>query len=168
MDLRERFWARVDVGESDACWEWTLGRSPRGYGKIKIAGCHLRAHRVAYELAIGPIPDGLWVLHRCDNPPCCNPAHLFLGTAADNAADMVAKGRAKGAPRGLLNGSYTRPDRRPRGERNGQAKLTAEAVAAMRREYGAGDVTQQVLSERYGVARSMVSRIVNRQRWAES
>lgn len=82
------------VRQSNGCLEWTGGRGPRGYGKIMVAGEHLRTHRVAWELANGPIPDGLWVLHRCDNPPCCDVGHLWLGTHVDNQADKAAKGRS--------------------------------------------------------------------------
>lgn len=79
---------------------WTGGLSPSGYGRIKVAGKYLRVHRVAYELFVGPIPAGLIVMHTCDNPPCCNPAHLKPGTNAENSADMVAKGRQRNGPGG--------------------------------------------------------------------
>lgn len=92
-----RFWSHVD--KSGECWEWTAARQPSGYGKM-VVGSRLDgsrrfppSHRLAWELTHGPIPQGLHVLHHCDNPPCCNPAHRFLGTDADNAADKVAKGR---------------------------------------------------------------------------
>lgn len=94
--LGERFWARVH--KTDGCWEWTGCRQADGYGRVyggrgaspQIAA----AHRFAYALTHGPIPTGLCVCHKCDNPPCCNPAHLFLGTVRDNAKDMAGKGRA--------------------------------------------------------------------------
>jgi hypothetical protein len=89
-----RLWARVDRSAGFfECWPWTGTRSPKGYGFIWLDGTNRRVHRVVYELAIGPIPDDMWVLHHCDNPPCCNPAHLWLGTNADNMRDMLAKGR---------------------------------------------------------------------------
>lgn len=91
-----RLAARLDVsGGPDSCWEYQAARSPRGYGTIGVMGKTRRAHRVAWELANGPIPEGLLVCHHCDNPPCCNPAHLFLGTDKDNVADMRAKGRGR-------------------------------------------------------------------------
>jgi hypothetical protein len=75
------------------CWEWIGPRTDRGYGHLVINKKNKRAHRVAYELAVGPIPAGLVVMHRCDNPPCCNPAHLSVGTVAENNADAARKGR---------------------------------------------------------------------------
>jgi hypothetical protein len=91
----ERFWDKVDrSGGPDACWPWTAFRYASGYGQFGVAGvAPIRANRYAWMAVHGRIPDGLWVLHHCDNPPCCNPAHLFLGTAQDNVDDMVAKGR---------------------------------------------------------------------------
>lgn len=100
--LAERFWARVDRRGADECWPWTGarvdGRKPyaKRYGVLRRGatdGCRrVTAHRLAYELLVGPIPAGLHVLHTCDNPPCCNPAHLWIGTHADNMADRKAKG----------------------------------------------------------------------------
>lgn len=98
--LADRFWPRVDTsGGPDACWEWTRGRDPHGYGRFATPNSDL-AHRASWELHNGPIPAGLNVLHHCDNPPCVNPRHLFLGTQKDNVDDMVAKGRAR-KPRGF-------------------------------------------------------------------
>lgn len=89
---RQRFYGYIQV--TDDCWLWTGGRNPKGYGVFKVSGVGFRgAHRVAWELANGPAPAGLCVLHHCDNPRCVRVDHLFLGTKADNSADMVAKGR---------------------------------------------------------------------------
>lgn len=94
--LEERFWAKVDRREPDECWPW-LGRGPEDrHAKMRLAGAGSKnegVHRISWMLAFGPIPDGLWILHRCDNPRCVNPLHLFLGTLLDNNADRHAKGR---------------------------------------------------------------------------
>jgi HNH endonuclease len=96
--LEERFWEKVDKRGPDECWEWTGGRFGPGYGALsrdRESG-PAPAHRLSYEFAYGPIHDGLHVLHRCDNPPCVNPAHLWAGTHDDNMADRHAKGRSRG------------------------------------------------------------------------
>lgn len=95
--LAERFWAKVDRS-SDGCWEWTGGRFDEGYGTIRVAGRSLKTHRVAWELVQGAIPEGLCVCHRCDNPPCCRPDHLFLGTREENNRDRDEKGRGARRP----------------------------------------------------------------------
>lgn len=88
-----RFWTKVLPVDS-GCWEWQGHRLPKGYGHFRgLTAKNVKAHRFAYELLVGPIPDGLRVLHRCDNPPCVNPVHLFLGTDKDNSDDKIAKGR---------------------------------------------------------------------------
>lgn len=98
--LWERFWDRVDVGEPDVCWPWTAGKGETGYGHFQpIRNLTLRAHRLAYEYARGTFRRDLHVLHSCDNPSCCNPAHLWLGTRFDNQQDAVAKGRHRGQKR---------------------------------------------------------------------
>lgn len=82
-----RFWSRVEHGEPEQCWPWKAGRLPKGYGICSIAGKSALAHRVAYVIGHGAIPAGLIVRHRCDNPSCCNPSHLVVGTYAENEAD---------------------------------------------------------------------------------
>lgn len=118
--LRGRFFAKVNkVEDQDSCWEWTASRFGTGYGSFGIGTKVKYAHRVSWELENGPIPNGLWVLHRCDNPRCIRPSHLFLGTAAENNADMRAKGRVNSNPwvaRGDENGMRKHPERVLRGD----------------------------------------------------
>jgi len=103
MSLEDRLWSRVD--RSGDCWVWTGQRLPAGYGQLRCGGRRrIYTHRLAWTLAYGEIPAGLFVLHRCDNPPCCNPAHLWLGDAGDNIRDCFAKNR---------NGASTRRRTRP-------------------------------------------------------
>ena len=90
----DRFWNKVS--KSDDCWEWLAHKNPKGYGKFRYAGANgCLAHRVSWELEYGDIPDGMHVLHRCDNPSCVRPDHLFLGTNKDNVEDRVSKGRQR-------------------------------------------------------------------------
>lgn len=129
-------------------------RNPWGYGWFMLQTPTRRphlAHRVAWTLSQGEIPDGLQVLHRCDNPPCVNPAHLFLGTQEENVADMGAKGRARG---------HSAP-----GESNPMAKLTWEQAEEIRRAYAAGEGSYKTIGQRYGVHAQTVCDIVRGRRW---
>lgn len=105
MTTAERFWSHVDRrgGNDDCCWRWTAARDRRGYGRFgPERGQTVFAHRFAFQLECGPIPDGFCVLHRCDNPACVNPDHLWLGDRAANHFDMVQKGRARAGRIGLF------------------------------------------------------------------
>lgn len=118
--VEERFLARLDKGDGTGCWIFTGTLRTTGYGPFMADGVRWAAHRMAWTLWRGDIPSGQRVLHRCDVPACCNPDHLFLGTSADNSADMVAKGRSA------------------RAEQNSQTKLSAEKVAAIRADPRSG------------------------------
>ncbi len=97
--LAERFWEKVNVRTINECWEWNACTYHHGYGKFSLTRCHpVYAHRVAYELTYGSIPPGLLVCHTCDNRPCCNPSHLFVGTQKDNMQDCKRKGRMSMPP----------------------------------------------------------------------
>lgn len=93
IPIEKRLWTRLKISDN-GCWNWTLGKTPFGYGRLKW-NSEVVAHRIAWILSFGEIPDGLCVLHRCDNPSCCNPLHLFLGTYQDNVDDMINKGRQR-------------------------------------------------------------------------
>lgn len=177
---RERaFWSKVAVSEPDECWPWTGGTSSDGYGRFWVEGHRRQATAVAWTYQRGPIAEGLCVLHSCDNPPCCNVFHLFLGTKAINAADMVAKGRhprVSGAShgsrtrpdrlaRGVRHGSVTHPERVARGERVASARLTAAQVLEIRRRLAAGERGVD-LAAAFGVKKSVVSKIARRATWS--
>jgi hypothetical protein len=95
VPMPKRFWSKVQIRTHEMCWIWTGCSSPLGYGRFRLDGKSKVAPRVAWEIENGPVPDRLFVLHRCDNPKCCNPNHLFLGTKKDNSQDMMKKGRDK-------------------------------------------------------------------------
>lgn len=149
----DRFWARVDrSGGPDACWPWKLSQARIGYGQWKLRGKNLAPHRVAFELTNGPVPAGKYVCHTCDNPPCCNPVHLFAGTAADNARDMWAKGRAK-----IYRGGTP-------GEQNWRARLTEVQVVEIRRLHRRG-VSLESLARVAGVSKAAICHVVARRSW---
>lgn len=146
----ERFWSKVQRVDGDGCWEWTGARARNRWGfehgRFRLPTGHAYAHRISWMLTNGPIPAGQCVLHRCDNPPCVRPDHLFLGTNDENMADMVAKGRAA------------------RGERSALAKLTEAQVREIRAEPKWLGVNNW-LSEKYGVNNRCISAIRLRRTW---
>ena len=151
--MEDRFWAKVDVRGENECWEWMACKA-QGYGRIGLGGVGAgaeNAHRLSWELHHGDIPDDLYVLHKCDNRGCVNPAHLFLGTQAENIADMVAKGRHARVAQ--------------KGERNGRAMLTKDQVIEIRHRYAEGGVTLRHLGEEFGVCPATASHIVQGRNW---
>jgi len=134
------------------CWIWTGPQNELGYGKIMKGRKYLKAHRLSYEEFVGPIPDGMFVCHKCDTPECINPKHLFLGTQKDNMADCARKGRVVV----------------PRGEAAGRAMLTEEAVKAIRAEYVKGKRGHgyPALAAKYGVGASTIQAVIERRSWA--
>ena len=156
-----RFWAWVTVRGSHECWPWR-GVTFGGYGTLWLRNHKCRASRIAWTIANGPIPDGLIIMHLCDNPSCCNPSHLRAGTQAENDADRTQKGRSAC---GEKHGRHTKPRRWARSGRSGNAKLTASKVREIRDKYKAGGVTQQELATTYNITQSAVSRLALRQSW---
>jgi hypothetical protein len=165
----ERFWPKVQVGGPDECWEWQAGKS-HGYGAFGIggrSGGHTTAHRFSYELANGPVPEGMFVCHHCDNPPCVNPAHLYAGTSKDNVRDMVTRGRAKGGPKpgGKRPPGYNRKTRED-DRRGGIRKFTDEQERQIAERYAAGGVSKSALAREHGVSQPTITAIVARVREA--
>lgn len=157
--LQKRFWPKVEITES--CWLWRASISGVGYGQIAFRGGPHTVHRLVWELYHGPVPDGMLVCHRCDVRHCCNPEHLFLGTYADNSADMRSKGRScKGRPQSG-NSHVT-------GERHGGHKLTSGQVAEIRRRYAEEGVSQQQLGREFGVSGPHICGIVKGKFWKET
>jgi hypothetical protein len=162
--IEVRFREKYAIAES-GCWEWTASTVPKGYGVIWFQGKQQYAHRVSYQIHIGPIPGGLLILHECDNPRCVNPQHLFPGTSAQNTADMLSKGRHKTNPAHGERNAMRRHKGLLSGERNGFSKLTQEQVNQIRDLYRNG-AKQAELAAQFGVNQPHISRIVRGEAWA--
>jgi hypothetical protein len=145
----QRFWRQVEI--TDGCWIWTGYRNASGYGRMRIHGigrAMIFAHHISYEIHHGPVPDGGWVLHHCDNPPCIRPDHIYLGTPKQNSQDAVTRGR--------------RPD--VRGENNGFSKLTEAGVREIRRRAEAGEKVGSIAKD-LGMSYPGVRDIIIRRNW---
>ena len=139
---RYRFWDKVDVRGPDDCWEWTKTKVPGGYGNFWDGEKSEGAHRMAWRLMRGIIPIGMFICHHCDNPSCCNPNHLFIGTQVDNMMDMKLKGRS-----------------------HKNSKLNVKEVVEIRRLFSAGGVTHREIGKMFNISRRHISQVVNRKRW---
>jgi len=141
-NMEERFWSKVLIKEPDECWIWTAFIDRHGYGRFYVDGEMMQTHRIAYTLTHGPIPPGMEVCHKCDNPQCCNPNHLFLGTHADNMLDMRQKKRA----RTLAT----------------KVKVTRTLKKQIREAYENEDTTIASLAERFGVHITTVATLLRK------
>ena len=151
--IKDRFWDGFTLPAGLlGCWEWGGSVGTNGYARFSVDTIWKSAHRVSYELNVGPIPAGLNVCHRCDNPICVNPYHLFIGTDKDNTDDMIKKGRAAPAD----------------GENNGHSKLTAQQVREIRKKYKRFKYGYKKLGQEYGVHLSTIHLIVTRQSWTNN
>lgn len=148
-DAVVRFWRYVDrpVAPESACWTWTGSRTRKGYGRFSANRKNVFPHRFSYALHMGGLPPGMCVLHRCDNPACVRPDHLFLGTRADNNADCKAKGRYR-----PLKGGWHDANKRP---------LTDDQVIQIRRLHREG-FTYRQLGSMFPVSESSIGRLVRR------
>lgn len=143
--LKERLEIRSNPNSATGCWDFIGNKNPAGYGQLTINRKTFLAHRLSYALYVGPIPNGMHVLHRCDVRACMNPDHLFLGTHQDNMADKMSKGRHVA----------------PKGTQHGSAKLTEANVLAIR----ADSRIQIEIATAYGISQTAVCDIKNRKRW---
>jgi hypothetical protein len=164
------FFDKKRVDPATGCWLWLACKFRNGYGCVRIAKKSRLAHRVAYEMVNGPIPDGAYILHSCDVPACINPAHLRIGDQNENQKEARTKGRlTKGRqPREQVTapGHWTRvrPGSVIRGSAHVMAKLSEAGVMAIRAGYAEGK-TMKELAEQYGVSRSLVSGILSGRKW---
>lgn len=160
----EDFWNRVEKRGPDSCWEWTGCKRGDGYGVMMYHG-HLRgAHRLAYRFSKGEIPRGMCVCHACDNPLCCNPDHLWVGTHAQNNADRKKKGRSA---TGDNNGARVHPERlaRLKGEMHHTSRLKTKDVQNIIIRYRMGH-RQAAIAKDYGITQSHVSNLIRGKRWS--
>jgi hypothetical protein len=142
-----RFWSRVAItANPDKCWEWQAFRGPKGYGQVYVNGKHCRSSRAAWYYTYGKFPE-LFLLHSCDNPPCCNPKHLREGTPKDNADDRNSR------------------NRHTHGASHALAKLTDTDVLAIRRDFNPRVVTIRALARKYGVKGGTITSILSRRTW---
>lgn len=144
----EDFWKKVDIKGPDDCWNWLSTKNELGYGFYRFNKKFNKSHRLSYIFTFGEIPEGLCVCHKCDNPSCVNPNHLFLGTMKDNTQDMIKKGRA------IIR----------KGEKHHKAKLTEEQVLEIRCLYKQG-ISQKDLAFKYNISIPTISQIINNILW---
>lgn len=150
----DAFWSKVEITDTPkSCWLWRGAKKPKGYGNVRINGLYLLAHRVAFELTSGALPEGFIVCHICDNPSCCNPSHLMLGTVKSNAADMLIKNRQK-------KKIYA-----ARGEKNGNSKLSSKSVVSIRNLRNSGMKIKDI-ADKYRMSSTAISSVLTGETWS--
>lgn len=161
-----RFCSKIAIGEINQCWEWKAKKYKYGYGMFRVggrSGKRYMAHRISH-LIFKKTPVGdLRVLHKCDNPSCVNPDHLFLGTIGDNNADRHSKGRSKG-PVGIANIAVREPNRMSRGETHGKSKLTNQEIVEIRLCRDCGQ-TFQFIADTFSVCKKTIMNIIHNKTW---
>ncbi len=168
--IEVRFWAKVDKRTAAECWPWTASRNRYGYGTFGVGSSSAgvmpvaKAHRVSWEIHNGPIPKGMYVCHHCDNPPCCNPAHLFLGTAGDNFNDMRSKARGSSGPSHSASVRRGRIGRPP----GGRFKLTTFHAQVIRFLHESTSLNMTETAALFGVTISSVSKILSGKSWSKT
>lgn len=151
FDEITRFWFYVDTGNENECWEWERSKDGGGYGVFTTHKYgREKSHRISYLECVGEIPEGLMVLHTCDNPSCCNPKHLFLGTNQENMDDKVKKNRQSR----LFGGD------------NGRCQMSEKNIMSMRKDYRSGNFSYSDLVYKYKISQTQVARIIKRESWA--
>lgn len=159
---KARFLSYIDKGGSNLCWLWNGWRDKDGYGKFRVGESKMPAHRYSYILHVGPIPDGMCILHTCDTPPCVNPAHLMPGTNRQNIDDMLSKGRQR---KGLNHPRKLMPrEVFAQGSRVGTAKLNECSVIAIRARIASGESCRSI-ARRYNVSHMTILRIKDSKAW---
>lgn len=161
LPFEENFWRRVSV--TDGCWVWNGPLRPNGYGQVTRRGRNISAHRVAYELVNGPVPEGAVLRHTCDNRRCVSPRHLVPGTQRENARDMVERQRSLTGDR---NPMRVNPGSVLRGADNGNSKLTPEIASEIRRVRAVEGLSLALLARRFGVCKRTVQLVLSGRRWA--
>lgn len=174
--VKKRFWAKVIVTDKFSCWFWTAAQHRSGYGAFKFMNETLKSHRISYIFSFGHVPDGMFICHKCDTPSCVNPNHLFLGTSADNMADMASKGRSiKGdrhpfrkhpelMSRGESHYLRKNPEKIMRGESKPNAKLNAGLVLKIR-EMSVDGLTRKEIASALGVGFYSVVNVLRGRLW---
>lgn len=159
---KERFLSKVTQKDAGDCWPWTGRGTAQGYGFFDYGGGTFISTRVAWMIFFGQDPGSLNVLHSCDNPPCCNPSHLWLGTHSENTKDMVAKGRRNHA-KGERNGTHTKPENVPKGESHYMGKLNDEKVREIRATIGITTLAE--MAAKFGVDMTLISLVRRGKSW---